>query len=83
MPSCGDLWNVYVNIQTKRLDLWERLVPTFVYNSKIPFFEITVPTTETVRMGYIMERLLAVNHPVLFTGLTGKRAILLYAYTEY
>jgi dynein heavy chain len=72
IPPSGNLWNVYVNIQTRRLDLWESLVPTFSYNSNIPFFEITVPTTETVRMGYIMERLLAVNHPVLFTGLTGK-----------
>jgi hypothetical protein len=80
IPSSGDLWNVYVNIKTGRLDLWDGLVPTFSYNSNFPFFETTVPTTETVRMGYIMERLLAVNHPVLFTGLTGRRATLSYAY---
>jgi dynein heavy chain len=66
-----------VNIKTRRLDLWEREITPFNYNPKIPFFEITVPTTETIRVGYIMERLLAVNHPVLFTGLTGKRSILL------
>lgn len=83
IPPSGDLWNVYVNIQTRRLDLWESLVPTFSYNSNIPFFGITVPTTETVRMSYIMERLLAVNHPVLFTGLTGKRATLSYTYLEH
>jgi hypothetical protein len=35
---------------------------------------MTVPTTETARMGFIMERLLAVNYPVLLTGLTGNNA---------
>jgi hypothetical protein len=71
IPSTGDLWNVYVNVRTGRLDLWESLVPRFRYNPNVPFFETAVPTRETVRMGYIMERLLAVNQPVLFTGWTG------------
>jgi dynein heavy chain len=66
-----------VDTKTGRLDLWERLIQPFNYNPKIPFFEVTVPTTEILRMGYIMQRLLAVNQPVLFTGLAGKRAILL------
>lgn len=79
IPSSCDLWSMYVDIQTGSFDQWETLIPTFNYSPKIPFFEITVPTKETVRMGYIAERLLAVNHPVLFTGLTGKRAILLYS----
>lgn len=30
-----------------------------------------VPTTDTVRYGYLMEKLLAVRHSVLFTGTTG------------
>ncbi|XP_069668946.1 dynein axonemal heavy chain 6 isoform X3 [Periplaneta americana] len=71
IPSSGDLWNVFVSIQARRLDLWERLTPLFQYNPAVPFFDITVPTTETIRMGYIMERLLEVKYPVLFTGLTG------------
>lgn len=80
IPSSGDLWNVYVNIETRRLDLWESLVPVFTYIPSAPFFEITVPTRETVRIGFIMERLLAIKHPVLLTGLTGKKDILLHTY---
>lgn len=72
IPSTGDLWNVYVNIETSRLDLWENLVPVFTYIPSMPFFEMTVPTRETVRIGFIMERLLAIKHPVLLTGLKGK-----------
>ena len=73
IPSYGDLWNVYVNIETRGLDLWESLVPAFTYIPSTPFFEMRVPTRETVRFGFIMERLLAVKYPVLLTGLTGKK----------
>lgn len=82
IPSTGDLWNVYVNMETSMLDLWENLVPVFTYIPSTPFFEMTVPTRETVRIGFIMERLLAIKHPVLLTGLTGKKASLSIP-TEY
>ncbi|XP_053147968.1 dynein axonemal heavy chain 6 isoform X2 [Hemicordylus capensis] len=71
LPQSGDLWSVFIDFDTKRLDPWERIVPTFKYNSKIPFFEMLVPTTDTVRYGFLMEKLLAVRHSVLFTGITG------------
>ena len=53
------------------MDLWEKIVPTFKYNPEIPFFEMLVPTVDTVRFGYLLEKLLAVNYSVLFTGGTG------------
>ena len=71
IPTSGELWNLFVNVTNKRLDLWDKIIPRFVYDREAPFFNITVPTTDTVRMGYIMEKLLSVKYPVLFTGLTG------------
>ncbi|KAL0620243.1 Dynein heavy chain 6, axonemal, partial [Plecturocebus cupreus] len=71
LPSSGDLWSIHMDFDTKRLDPWERIIPTFKYNRDIPFFEMLVPTTDTVRYGYLMEKLLAVKHSVLFTGITG------------
>ncbi|KAM5227834.1 dynein axonemal heavy chain 6 [Ctenodactylus gundi] len=71
LPSSGDLWSFYVDFDTKRLDPWERIVPTFKYSRDVPFFEMLVPTTDTVRFGYLMEKLLAVKRSVLFTGTTG------------
>nr|XP_014351765.1 PREDICTED: dynein heavy chain 6, axonemal-like [Latimeria chalumnae] len=71
LPTTGDLWNVYMDFDSKRLDLWERIIPSFKYNSETPFFEMLVPTTDIVRYGYLMEKLLAVSHSVLFTGTTG------------
>ncbi|XP_053317654.1 dynein axonemal heavy chain 6 [Spea bombifrons] len=71
LPASGDLWSVYMDFDNKRLDPWERIIPSFKYNSSVPFFEMLVPTTDTVRYGYLMEKLLAVRHSVLFTGTTG------------
>nr|CAD7588833.1 unnamed protein product [Timema genevievae] len=71
LPSTGELWNLYLNIANKRLDVWDKIIPTFAYNVNVPFFEMLVPTTDTVRFGYILERLMSVNKPVLLTGLTG------------
>ena len=55
----------------KRMDSWERIVPKFKYNAETPFFEMLVPTVDTVRYGYLLEKLLAIDQSVLFTGYTG------------
>lgn len=71
IPTSGDLWSVYIDFDIRRLEHWERIIPAFKYNNTIPFFEMLVPTTDTVRYGFLMEKLLAVRHSVLFTGITG------------
>ncbi|CAH1788942.1 unnamed protein product [Owenia fusiformis] len=71
MPQQGDLWSCYIDFETRRFDLWEKIVPTFKFNIEVPFFEMVVPTVDTVRYGYLFEKMLAINHSVLFTGNTG------------
>lgn len=70
LPSI-DLWDLYVNVPGHRLDLWSDIMPNFVYNSELPFFDILVPTIDTVRFSYIMTKLVERNRPVFFTGGTG------------
>ncbi|KAI8730179.1 dynein heavy chain 6, axonemal isoform X4, partial [Biomphalaria glabrata] len=53
------------------MDLWERLVSSFRFDKSISFFKMMVPTVDTARYGYFLERLLSVQKPVLFTGGTG------------
>ena len=43
----------------------------YMLNLQTPFFDILVPTIDTVRFGFLLEKLLDVNHSVLFTGTTG------------
>lgn len=71
LPSGFELWELYLNNQRRQLEPWTQIIPTFVYNRGIPFFDILVPTVDTVRFGYIMEKLIRIKQPVLFTGITG------------
>ncbi|KAJ8402442.1 hypothetical protein AAFF_G00369310 [Aldrovandia affinis] len=71
LPTSGSLWDVYMDFSLSRLEPWEKVIPSFKYDSETPFFEMLVPTTDTVRYGYLMEKLLSVRHSVLFTGMTG------------
>ncbi|XP_076873752.1 dynein axonemal heavy chain 6 isoform X2 [Brachyhypopomus gauderio] len=71
LPSGWDLWSVYMDFESKRLVPWDGLVPFFTYDPHTPFFQTLVPTSDTVRYGYLMEKLLSVGHSVLFTGITG------------
>ncbi|KAM3623278.1 uncharacterized protein V6R79_009492 [Siganus canaliculatus] len=67
----GTLWSVYMNFDSKQLVPWESITPSFEYNREQPFFEMLVPTADTVCFGYLMEKLLSVQQSVLFTGTTG------------
>ncbi|XP_038058161.1 dynein heavy chain 6, axonemal-like isoform X2 [Patiria miniata] len=71
LNTSGDLWSCYIDFDTKRMDMWEKIIPTFKYDPEQPFFDMLVPTMDTVRFGYLMEKLLSVNRSVLFTGTTG------------
>ncbi|XP_050294811.1 dynein axonemal heavy chain 6 [Anthonomus grandis grandis] len=71
LPPGQDLWYAFMDVQSKRLTPWQRIMPEFVYDKNIPFFDTLVPTLDTVRFGYIMERLINVNHAVMITGDTG------------
>ncbi|XP_075946793.1 dynein axonemal heavy chain 6 [Anarhichas minor] len=71
LPKHGTLWSAYMNFNQKRLEPWDNIIPSFKYNREQPFFETLVPTTDTIRYGYLMEKLLSVQRSVLFTGSTG------------
>ncbi|XP_073976967.1 dynein heavy chain at 16F isoform X2 [Rhodnius prolixus] len=65
------LWDCFFDPLAKKLVPWHLILPSFVYDSAIPFFNLQVPTIDTVRFGYLMTMLLEENHPVMFTGVTG------------
>ena len=50
---------------------WSGIVPVFSYQEGTPFFQIMVPTVETVRQAYFLELLLSAQKPIFFTGVTG------------
>lgn len=60
-------------------------MPPFVYDPKLPFFSIVVPTVETVRYTLLMEMLSTVGKPILFTGSSGvgKSVLVQNFFTNY
>ena len=50
---------------------WMKTIPPFRPNAETPFSEIIVPTADTVRYTYIIDRLLLSEKHVLCVGETG------------
>lgn len=48
-----------------------RTLNYFTLSLQVSYFDILVPTIDTVRYGFLLEKLLDVNHSVLYTGTTG------------
>jgi dynein heavy chain len=69
MPGCDSIFDCLPDPETHRLTVWE--VPEYKYVPNTPFFNILVPTNDTVRFSYIADRLIDINQPVLFMGETG------------
>lgn len=55
LPGSGDLFSYFVDFDTRRLEPWEKIIPSFKYSSDIPYFDLLVPTLDTVRFGFLME----------------------------
>ncbi|XP_049884905.1 dynein axonemal heavy chain 6 [Pectinophora gossypiella] len=70
-PVGFNFFDMYMDTKMRRLKPWGDIIPVFVYDCDKPFFETLVPTIDTVRYGYLFEKLVAVNKPVMFTGNTG------------
>ena len=71
LPPSGDMFEYYVDIESRRFEKWDNILPEFKYKSEVPYFDILVPTVDTVRYGFLMEKLLGQRRAVIFTGETG------------
>lgn len=58
IPMAETVFEYYFNEKEQRYVHWSRLVPAFIYEPKTPFFQIMVPTVETVRYTTILDMLI-------------------------
>lgn len=71
VPHHGLIWDYFVDFQTKfppELKPWTAKVPGFTYNKALPYFQMLVPTVDTVRFAFLMDLSIDVQRSVLFTG---------------
>ena len=67
----GDVYGLGVNRELHTLVPWAEQIPSYAYDPLQSFFEILVPTADTVKYSFILRTCLAAGHNVLLTGETG------------
>ncbi|XP_068770010.1 dynein axonemal heavy chain 9 [Struthio camelus] len=70
-PSQGTVFDYYIDPETKKFEHWSKLIPQFEFDPEMPLQACLVPTTETVRVRYFMDRLLQRQRPVMLVGNAG------------
>ncbi|NXA70989.1 DYH9 protein, partial [Mohoua ochrocephala] len=77
-PSQGTVFDFYVDPETKKFEPWSKLIPQFEFDPEMPLQACLVPTAETVRVRFLVARLLQRRRPVLLVGAagTGKSVLL-------
>ncbi|KAL7754338.1 hypothetical protein RI367_000319 [Sorochytrium milnesiophthora] len=71
IPSDTSVFGFVVDARQKTFVPWEEQVPQFQFSTDVPFFQMMVPTVDTVRYQYIVDRLVRASFPTLVTGTTG------------
>lgn len=67
----GDVFENGINANTHEFEPWSVQIPNFKFNPKVNFFDILVPTNDTVKYKYILHTLMYTGYNVLMTGETG------------
>ena len=70
-PILDDPYGCYIDLKSREVKSWHTLIPEFVYDSHQPYFDILVPTVETVRHRYLLDTLVQNGRNVLLVGETG------------
>ncbi|KAJ3032226.1 Dynein heavy chain 6, axonemal [Rhizophlyctis rosea] len=71
LPSTNNIFSYYVDTKGKTFVVWDDLVPAFKYSGDIPYFQMMVPTADTVKYEYLLDALVSNGYQTLFTGSTG------------
>ncbi|CAH8587314.1 unnamed protein product [Heterobilharzia americana] len=72
IPSAeSTLFDYYFDAVKKVWIPWRQLVPAYIHNKSLKFSEILVPTVETVRTTWLIEKLVKIHRPLLLVGETG------------
>ena len=67
----GELYDFYVDFGSKSFKHWNEQVPEFQFDPKVPYFNILVPTSDTVKYKFLVKNLCSNGRNVLITGETG------------
>ncbi len=58
-------------MEAKKFKSWHDLIPAFKFDQNLPFFQIMVPTSDTIKYGFILNQLVNKSYNTLIIGETG------------
>ena len=70
-PYEGEIYDYFIDFKTREFKNWSELVTEYKYDSEVPFFNILVPTSDTVKYKYLFGKLLGGKRNVILSGETG------------
>ncbi|XP_065334425.1 dynein beta chain, ciliary-like [Cloeon dipterum] len=70
-PADCTVFSVFVHHETKKFTLWQEKVPKFELDPEVPLLSTLVATTETTRLRFFLDLLMADRHPVILVGGAG------------
>src|SRR6185437_15608711 len=57
-PYDGEIYDFYIDFNTRTFKNWNDHVVEYKYDSTIPYFNILVPTTDTAKYKYLIKNLM-------------------------
>lgn len=68
-PRCETIFDFMVDPQTQKNFIpWEGRMEEFVFSKETPYFNLLVPTIDTTKISYILDKMIEIQKPCLFTG---------------
>ncbi|XP_059165934.1 dynein axonemal heavy chain 10-like isoform X2 [Physella acuta] len=71
LPGQQTLYEYFYDGEQKKWIPWSKLVPKYKHNPDLKFYEILVPTVDTVRATWLLELMVKIKRPVALIGETG------------
>ncbi|CAJ1374166.1 unnamed protein product [Effrenium voratum] len=72
MPRGGGPYDGFINFyEGPKWKSWTDIVPKFVFQEGVSYFQLLVPNPDTVRFSYVMDRMMTTQNSVFLTGNSG------------
>ncbi|CAM9594527.1 unnamed protein product [Heterosigma akashiwo] len=71
LPHSGTVFDFSVDLAAAEFKPWSEQVPEFQYDEQLSYFELMVPTADTVRFSAVARRMITMDKPVFVTGVSG------------
>ncbi|XP_025020180.1 dynein heavy chain 10, axonemal, partial [Python bivittatus] len=65
------LYDFHFDGHTRRWLPWSKLVPEYHHSPEVKFIDILVPTVDTTRTTWLLEKMVKIKHPVVLVGESG------------